>query len=1512
MRLENTWQEIRDHPSSRITPDLQIHSFFSSVHSLIFYRVQVREHLTQDQRSFLHPESLQIFRFTASSLQFTHSSSTGFRSENTWQEIRDHPSSRITPDLQIHSFFSSVHSSSTGFRSENTWHEIRDHSFIQNHSRSSDSQLLLFSSRTHLLQGSDQRTPDPRSETIPSSRITPDPSDSQLLLFSSRTHLLQGSGQRTPDTRSETIPSSRITPDLQIHIFFSSVHLTHLLQGSGQRTPDTRSETIPSSRITPDLQIHSFSSSVHSLIFYRVQNREHLTRDQRPFLHPESLQIFRFTASSLQFTHSSSTGFRSENTWHEIRDHSFIQNHSRSSDSQLLLFSSLTHLLQGSEQRTPDTRSETIPSSRITPDLQIHSFSSSVHLTHLLQGSGQRTPDTRSETIPSSRITPDLQIHSFFSSVHSLIFYRVQVREHLTRDKRPFLHPESLQIFRFTASSLQFTSLIFYRVQIREHLTRDQRPFLHPESLQIFRFTASSLQFTSLIFYRVQVREHLTRDQRPFLHPESLQIFRFTASPLQFTHSSSTGFRTENTWHEIRDHSFIQNHSRSSDSQLLLFSSPHSSSTGSRSENTWHEIRDHSFIQNHSRSSDSQLLLFSSPHPSSTGFRSENTWHEIRDHSFIQNHSRSSDSQLLLFSSPHSSSTGFRSENTWHEIRDHSFIQNHSRSSDSHLLLFSSPHSSSTGFRSENTWPEIRDRSFIQNHSRSSDSQLLLFSSPHSSSTGFRSENTWHEIRDHSFIQNHSRSSDSQLLLFSSLTHLLQGSEQRTPDTRSETVPSSRITPDPSDSQLLLFSSLTHLLQGSDQRTPDTRSETVPSSRITPDLQIHSFFSSVHSLIFYRVQNREHLTRDQRPFLHPESLQIFRFTASSLQFTHSSSTGFRSENTWHEIRDRSFIQNHSRSSDSQLLRFSSLTHLLQGSGQRTPDTRSETIPSSRITPDLQIHSFFSSVHSLIFYRVQVREHLTRDQRPFLHPESLQIFRFTASSLQFTSLIFYRVQIREHLTRDQRPFLHPESLQIFRFTASSLQFTSLIFYRVQVREHLTRDQRPFLHPESLQIFRFTASPLQFTHSSSTGFRTENTWHEIRDHSFIQNHSRSSDSQLLLFSSLTHLLQGPGQRTPDTRSETIPSSRITPDLQIHIFFSSVHLTHLLQGSDQRTPDTRSETFLHPESLQIFRFTASSLQFTHSSSTGFRTENTWHEIRDHSFIQNHSRSSDSHLLLFSSPHSSSTGFRSENTWPEIRDHSFIQNHSRSSDSQLLLFSSLTHLLQGSEQRTPDTRSETVPSSRITPDLQIHSFFSSVHSLIFYRVQNREHLTRDQRPFLHPESLQIFRFTASSLQFTHSSSTGFRSENTWHEIRDRSFIQNHSRSSDSQLLRFSSLTHLLQGSGQRTPDTRSETVPSSRITPDLQIHSFFSSVHLTHLLQGSGQRTEWPAEAWFCAQWPIFVLFLRFVFGLFYMWKIQTWFIIIFLTESVTCWFFYLLVFDRIHDAMRLTRYPGPPAEI
>ncbi len=61
--------------------------------------------------------------------------------------------------------------------------------------------------------------------------------------------------------------------------------------------------------------------------------KEHLTRDQRPFLPPESLQIIQIqlhvSASSLQFTHSFSIRFRSED-WN---------GHSRS-----LVLCSVTHL----------------------------------------------------------------------------------------------------------------------------------------------------------------------------------------------------------------------------------------------------------------------------------------------------------------------------------------------------------------------------------------------------------------------------------------------------------------------------------------------------------------------------------------------------------------------------------------------------------------------------------------------------------------------------------------------------------------------------------------------------------------------------------------------------------------------------------------------------------------------------------------------------------------------------------------------------------------------------------------------------------------------------------------------------------------------------------------------------------------------------------------------------------------------------------------------------------------
>ncbi len=828
----------------------------------------------------------EVWEHFSSSVHLTHLlQGSGQRTSDTRSETI--PSSRITPDLQIHSFSSSVHLTHLLHASGQRTPEPRSET-VPSSRITPDLQIHSFSSSvhlTHLLQGSDQRTPEPRSETIPSSRITP---DLQIHSFSSSvhlTHLLHASGQRTPEPRSETVPSSRITPDLQIHSFSSSVHLTHLLHASGQRTPEPRSETVPSSRITPDLQIHSFFSSVHSSSTgFRSENTWTEIRD-RSFIQNHSrssdsqLLLFSSLTHLLQGSGQRTPDKRSE-TIPSSRITPDLQIHS--------FFSSvhLTRLLQGSGQRTPDTRSETIPSSRITPDLQIHSFFSSVHLTHLLQGSGQRTPDKRSETIPSSRITPDLQIHSFSSSVHSLIFYRVQIREHLTRDQRPFLHPESLQIFRFTASSLQFThsSSTGFRSENTWHEIRDHS-FIQNHS-RSFRFTASSLQFTSLIFYRVQVIEHLTRDQRPFLHPESLQILQIHSffSSVHLTHLlHASGQRTPEPRSETVPSSRIT--PDPSDSQLLLFSSPHSSSTCFRSENTWTEIRDHSFIQNHSRSSDSQLLLFSSlthllqgsghrtPDKRSETIPSSRITPDLQIHSFFSSvHSlifygvqvrehltrdqrpflHPESLQILQIHSFFSSGclthllqgSGQRTPDPRSETVPSSRIT--PDPSDSQLLLFSSPHSSSTGFRSENTWHEIRDHSFIQNHSRSSDSQILLFSSPHSSSTGFRSENTWPEIRDHSFIQNLSRSSDSQLLLFSSLTYLLQGPGHRTPDKRSETIPSYRITPDLQIHSFFSSVHLTHLLQGSGQRTPDTRSETIPSSRITPDLQIHSFFSSVH------------------------------------------------------------------------------------------------------------------------------------------------------------------------------------------------------------------------------------------------------------------------------------------------------------------------------------------------------------------------------------------------------------------------------------------------------------------------------------------------------------------------------------------------------------------------------------------------------------------------------------------------------------------------------------------
>ncbi len=136
------------------------------------------------------------------------------------------------------------------------------------------------------------------------------------------------------------------------------------------------------------------------------------------------------------------------------------------------------------------------------------------------------------------------------------------------------------------------------------------------------------------------------------------------------------------------------------------------------------------------------------------------------------------------------------------------------------------------------------------------------------------------------------------------------------------------------------------------------------------------------------------------------------------------------------------------------------------------------------------------------------------------------------------------------------------------------------------------------------------------------------------------------------------------------------------------------------------------------------------------------------------------------------------------------------------------------------------TAPFYSILFETSICQFNSSKCSPIM-PDEVKEHLTRDQRPFLHPESLQI-----------------------------------------------------------------------------LQIHSFFSSVHLTHFLQGSGQRTGMTiAEACFCAQWPILCCFWGLCLdycpvGRSNMahYKISN--------RVSHLLIFYMLVFDRIHDAMCLNK--------
>ncbi len=141
--------------------------------------------------------------------------------------------------------------------------------------------------------------------------------------------------------------------------------------------------------------------------------------------------------------------------------------------------------------------------------------------------------------------------------------------------------------------------------------------------------------------------------------------------------------------------------------------------------------------------------------------------------------------------------------------------------------------------------------------------------------------------------------------------------------------------------------------------------------------------------------------------------------------------------------------------------------------------------------------------------------------------------------------------------------------------------------------------------------------------------------------------------------------------------------------------------------------------------------------------------------------------------------------------------------------------------------------PFYSILLETSIWQFNSSTFSPVMLD-EVREHLTRDQRPFLHPESLQTFRFTAPWWCFFSYSST---------------------------------------------------------------------SLHLTHFLQGSGQRTGHSRSMILCTVTHFCVVF-----------EVSVWIIVLLEDPNIAYYkisnrvshllFFYLLVFDRIHDVMCLNK--------
>ncbi len=102
----------------------------------------------------------------------------------------------------------------------------------------------------------------------------------------------------------------------------------------------------------------------------------------------------------------------------------------------------------------------------------------------------------------------------------------------------------------------------------------------------------------------------------------------------------------------------------------------------------------------------------------------------------------------------------------------------------------------------------------------------------------------------------------------------------------------------------------------------------------------------------------------------------------------------------------------------------------------------------------------------------------------------------------------------------------------------------------------------------------------------------------------------------------------------------------------------------------------------------------------------------------------------------------------------------------------------------------------------------------------------------------------------------------------------------------------------GSRTPDKRSKTIPSSRITPDPldpQLHDGASSLQFTHSCSTGFRSEEWPEQKHgFVLSDPFLCCFWGFCLDYCTVEDPNM--------AHFTYWFFYLLVFDRIHDAMCL----------